>query len=318
MPRGSACVPTIASPAARSFAKARGSSARRCTRASVCNTESCRCAATSARSSARMRSRRSATNACTRRVTAGTDDERDADHDRDDRDERAAQRAPRVDGDHERDETRHHARDAGRDARRARPCGCRTTPRPRRPRRVAGVRRKASRGARRSRRFGAVRIASSARPTSVAASGHTMTSPGHSPTARTRSRPPSTTAPKAAVAIASPRGRRTAVPTGRRHQRPSRAVEDHAEPARDRSTTKPHRTTFGSRPNASAEPGRDPRDHAPFDGPREVAATEHTRGEPPADDRAEPDSGHSASGSGQGDSRYRRACGRAHAGCHGT
>ena len=34
----------------------RGSSARRCTSASVCSTESCRCAATSARSSARMRS----------------------------------------------------------------------------------------------------------------------------------------------------------------------------------------------------------------------------------------------------------------------
>ena len=37
----------------------RGSSARRCTSARVCSTESCRCAATSARSSDRMRSRRS-------------------------------------------------------------------------------------------------------------------------------------------------------------------------------------------------------------------------------------------------------------------
>ena len=53
----------------------RGSSARRCTSASVCRTESWRCAAMSARSSARMRSRRSCTSAVVEPHQPGSDHE---------------------------------------------------------------------------------------------------------------------------------------------------------------------------------------------------------------------------------------------------
>ncbi len=154
--------------------------------------------------------------------------------------------------------------------------------------------------------FGAVRIASSASPTSAAASGQTMRSPGQSPTARTRSRPPSTTAPNAAVESASPRGGvGTRCADGRaRDERPPRGVEDHAESARDRQHHEAAPDDVRVESEGVGQPGGDTRDHAPFDGTRRGRDHGADSMRARADDRAEPRRAHpgrdSASGSGSG------------------
>ena len=228
----------------------RGSSARRCTSASVCSTESCRCAATSARSSERMRSRRSADELVHEVPDAGPDDQREADQHH-----RGADQPARRARCHESTLTKNAASPAAMhatpaiDARQQRRAASRRAPRPRRPRRAGGGRGTASRAAPARRRAAACE--SSARPIIAAPSGHTITSPGHRPDraheqqhaehdrARTRaSRPRRTGA----------RGRR--VGPGHRHEQPRGAVEQRAEPARERQHEEaaPHDVRVDARP----------------------------------------------------------------------
>ena len=178
----------------------RGSSARRCTSASVCNTESCRCAATSARSSERMRSRRSETSwftSCQRpgpstsaKPTSMT----------------AAPMTPPRNALHESMLTKNAPRPATMHA-------VPVTIRASAPRRVptSTATASAASGGSRSRKgqsgsSGASscrRVESRAKPTIAAPSGNTITSPGQGPTVRVRNNTPSTTAENAIVETVS-------------------------------------------------------------------------------------------------------------------
>ncbi len=113
-----------------------------------------------------------------------------------------------------------------------------------------------------------VRNASSASPTMTAAIGHTTTSPGQIPVARTTSASPNTTAPNATFAVGS-NGRRT------RAGASAGASRINAQPRRYRamprplatvSTTNPQRTTIGSRPKVSASPTATPATMRPSTG----------------------------------------------------
>ncbi len=185
----------------------RGSSARRCTSASVCKTESCRCAATSARSSARMRSRFSSTSACASRDNPGP----------------ITSARPTITAMEATNAPRSALHESAVMTNATTPVATHAPPaitRASAPRRVptSTARASAASGGRRRRIghagnsavgvAGSVRMASSARPAIAAASGHTITSPGHSPTARTRSSPPNTTAPNAIVDTTSASRRR--------------------------------------------------------------------------------------------------------------
>ena len=160
-----------------------------------------------------------------------------------------------------------NAREPGRDARRARDdprerrrAACRTSTRDRvGRRRAAGARGTASRVARRAVSRG--RVESIARPTIAAPNGHTITSPGHGPTARTSSSRPSTTAANAIVETASVR-RGGEVGIARAHEQPARAVEHRADPARERQHEEPAAHDVGVDAERVAEPGRDTRDDA--------------------------------------------------------
>ena len=199
-------------------------------------------------------------------------------HDRDRRHHRPAQRAPRVDADDERGRDRRSTH-----ATPARDPGQRAAARPDEHRdRVGRVGRQPPqhrpvRAARPSAPSGGVRIASNASPTSAAASGHTITSPGHSPTARTSNSPPSTTAPNATVAIASPRAA-----SGRRGTFGARSASTPSPrrrgPRRDRSRSTGRRSRSARRSDRGRARRPDPRRRPRPCGPRR-AASRSRRGE---------------------------------------
>ena len=192
---------------------------------------------------------------------ARADDQRETDeHDRG-ADHAAAQRAPRVDAHEERAEPGGDARDPGDDARE------RAAPRPEQHRdRVGRVGRQPVEErpvGRLGRVVARTRARATPSPTSAAPSGHTITSPGHSPTARTSSSTPSTTARERDRRDRVGRGAPArASRSGRRHQQPARAVEQHAEPARERQHEEAAAHDVRVDADRVAEPGGDARDDA--------------------------------------------------------
>ena len=263
----------------------RGSSARRCTSASVCNTESCRCAATSARSSERMRSRRSPTSWFTSSHTPGPMIDANPTSTTAAPITPPCNALPRVDAHEERAEPGRDARDAGDDPRE------RAAPRPDEHRdRVGGVGREP---------FEERPVGQLGRVVACGASRAPPTRPSPRPAATRSRRPatarprgpsnntPSTTAANAIVEIASDgaaarrRGRR-------RHEQPARGVEQRADPAGERQHEEAAPHDVGVDADRVAEPGRDARDDATVVAAHEavtleahppmIAPTAHRRG----------------------------------------
>ena len=215
------------------------------------------------------------------------DDQHHTDDHRDRGGERPPEGSPRVDADDERGEPDDHARDAGRDPGERAPPGA--------DEHRDGVRRirEAAAGAVASRAIqrccSTSVCASRAMPDRrAAASGQTTTSPGHRPIA-TRSRPPRTTAAKAAVRDDIAPGR--PAPTGSRwcvrHQRPGDAVHEHTEATRDRQhhEAAPHHVRVET--ERVGQTGGHTRHHAPLDGRVKSSPAQNTGARPREDDRAE-------------------------------
>ena len=223
---------------------------------------------------------------------ARPDDERDADDHRD-----ARRRTCRATRRHESTLTTNaarpidHARDAGARSAPARRAGCR---------RSTATASAASGGSRRSsgqsgssaRRRARRACASRATPGRRARppSGHTIDVAGPEPDRadqqqaaehdRAERRGRDHVAAAALAGARRPRRRSASTPSRRRRGSTPR-------PLAIDSTTNPHRTTFGSRPSASASPAATPATMRPSTRSREVATTENTRCGHCADDRAE-------------------------------
>ena len=233
--------------------------ARFCISASVCSTESCRCAATSARSCERIRSARSARQAAHEPQPPRREDQRQRDHDHDDREQHVARRLQRVVEPQEDEPAADHQR--GADDARPSASAAAQAQRPRRARRPRRRRRRL-RGSAAAVDWRQI----SAPPAAASITGHTIASLNQRPQCRSSSSAASASSTDAGddqprvsrrPAIRSIGARRAVLARASAPSRAGTAPGPH--PPANVVATNPTRTMIGSMPRRRASPPRDAR-----------------------------------------------------------